>query len=211
MKKIILLCCIFNFIACSQKTETTEEPAPEIIESKVELPEKTTQFLWFKNEYNEEILDSIPYMRINNKYAQSMTDAEKAAIGYVATFIGNECEWDGGYTDDNTNLKCKILTALDLGYQCSEQHLGFLRSWFKNDEKVLEELSADNCPIIPNTATFQNSFNRIDVTTKGNEIIVAYQATDFNMQDGSSNTWKEIDYFQVFETHLNLVKKERVE
>jgi hypothetical protein len=95
------------------------------------LTDKTVNFLW---------RDSSGYIVINEEYCKTISEPEKAAIGYVATFIGSECWWDGDIADNMSNLKCKILTALNLGYQCSDKHLGFLKQWFKNDTTSLKNL-----------------------------------------------------------------------
>jgi hypothetical protein len=124
-----------------------------------------------------------------------MPASAKVAIAYVATFIGSDCDWDGDAKDDMSNLKCSILSALDLGYQCSEKHLGFLRQWFRDDAKAMKTLQ--DCPIIPNTATIQNTFDKIRLTIKGNEILVRFQASGVNLREGRGWSWTETDYFKV--------------
>src|SRR3569832_142073 len=74
----------------------------------------TVKFLWRANKYNEELKDTFNSIFINEAYCKTISDAERAALGYVATFIGNECWWDGEATDERSNLKCVILTALNL-------------------------------------------------------------------------------------------------
>ena len=73
---------------------------------------------------------------LNQDYIKTMTDPEKAALGYVATFVGNDCWWDGEANEEKSNLDCKIITTLGLGYQCSNEHLGFLRKWFVERQTV---------------------------------------------------------------------------
>lgn len=148
-------------------------------------------------------------MIINEAFCKTITAPEKAALGYVATFIGNECNWHGDYKDDRSNLKCKILSALDLGYQCSDKHLGFLRKMFKNDAKVLEDLKSDNCPTTPDGATIQDTFEEIRLTVKGNEILVFFKASGINMREGISWSWTETDHFQFETDHIRLIKKDK--
>jgi len=157
---------------------------------------------FFKRDTNSSIV-------INEEFCKTITEPERAALGYVATFIGNECNWDGDYTDSRSNLKCKILTALNLGYQCSEKHLGFLRQMFKNDTKVLEELKSDSCPTTPDGATIQDTFDEITLTVKGNEILVFFKASGINMREGDSWSWTETDYFQLNKDNLKLIKKDK--
>ena len=160
-----------------------------------ELKKNSAQFLWRKNVFDPESNDSVSTIFINEKYCKTISDPEKAAIAYVATFVGNDCMWDGDAKDDRSNLKCRILSALNLGYQCSDTHLNYLRKWFKNDTFALEQLV--DCPTIPYTATIQSTFEDIDVRTTKNKIWISYIATGLNMRDGSS--WREyrIDEFKL--------------
>jgi hypothetical protein len=162
------------------------------------LSDKTVKFLW---------RDSSASIVINEEFCKTISDPEKAALGYVATFIGNECWWDGDYTDKRDNLKCEILTALNLGYQCSEKHLGFLRQWFKNDMTAIKELEA--CPTTPNTSTIQDTFDEITLTTKGNQIAVYFKANRVNMREEQSWTWSQTDYFQFDKDNIKLIKQDK--
>jgi len=163
-----------------------------------ESTDKTVKFLW--RDRNDSIV-------INEEYCKTISAPEKAALGYVATFIGNECWWDGKCKDDRSNLKCKILTSLDLGYQCSEKHLGFLRQWFKNDTASLNEL--ENCGTMPDGSTVEDTFNKIILTRKGNQILVFFRATGIDGHDGTGWNWSETDYFQIYNDNIKLIKKRK--
>lgn len=164
----------------------------------LQLTDKIVKFLW---------RDSNALIVINEEFCKTISDPEKAVLGYVATFIGNECWWDGDYTDKRDNLKCEILTALNLGYQCSDKHLGFLRQWFKNDTKAIKELEA--CPTTPNTSTIQDTFDEITLTTKGNQIKVFFKANGVNMREERSWTWSQTDYFQFDKDNIKLIKQDK--
>lgn len=164
----------------------------------ITLTDKTVKFLW---------RDSSASIVINEEFCNTISDPEKAALGYVATFIGNECWWDGDYTDKRDNLKCEILTALNLGYQCSDKHLGFLRQWFKNDTTAIKELEA--CPTTPNTSTIQDTFDEITLTTKKNQIAVSFKANGVNMREVETWSWTETDYFQLDNDNIKLIKKDK--
>lgn len=170
------------------------------------LTDKTVKFLWRVDKYDEELKDTFNSIFIDEEFCKTITDPERAALGYVATFIGNECWWDGEAKDDRSNLKCKILTALNLGYQCSDRHLGFLRKWLKDDKKSLEEL--ENCTTTPYTATIQNTFDEIILTVKGNNISVFFKANGVNAREGDSWTWTETKHFQLDKDNIKLIKKE---
>lgn len=158
------------------------------------LTDKTIKFLW---------RDSSNSIVINKEFCKTISAPEKAVLGYVVTFIGNECWWDGDYTENRSNLKCEILTALDLGYQCSDKHLNFLRHWFKNDSASLNKLEA--CPTTPNTSTTQDTFDEIILTTKGNRISVFFKANGMNMREEKSWSWSETDYFQLYNDNIKLI------
>ncbi|SKB91576.1 hypothetical protein SAMN05660841_03064 [Sphingobacterium nematocida] len=168
---------------------------------------KTIKFLWREDKYDEELKGTYNLITINTEFCKTITGPEKAALAYVATFIGNECSWDGKATAGRTNLKCKILTALQLGYQCSEQHLGFLRQWFRNDEKNVQKL--ESCPTIPDGATVQDTFDEIILTVKGNQIIVSFKANGVNIREGRRWYWTQSDYFEFRENEIRWLKKEK--
>ena len=125
-------------------------------------------------------------------------------MGYVVTFIGSDCDWDGERKNEGINLKCKALTALNLGYQCSEKHLGFLRKWFATDSKSLKELG--NCPTVPFTAASQNTFDYINLKVIGNKISVTFAANGVNMRSEENWSWTETNHFEFNDEHINLVK-----
>lgn len=198
--KYVYIAILFLFGSCREgnKAPQATDAATNENAKSVSIKDKTVQFLW---------RDTSGTLLINQDFCKTITDAEKAALGYVATFIGNECEWDGKPTKDRSNLKCEILTALNLGYQCSEQHLGFLKKWFKNDTTVLEEIKI--CPTTPNTSTIQDTFDEIVVTTKGNDILISFKANGIHLREQKEWEWSETAYFKVQNEYIQLIKKDR--
>lgn len=172
----------------------------------LKLTDKKIQFLWRETLYDKKLATDINTIVLNENYLKNISDPEKAALAYVATFIGNECTWDGEANDNRGNLKCKILTALDLGYQCSEQHLGFLRFWFRNNKEILKEL--ENCPTTPDGATIQDTFDEIRVEVSENKIIIFFRANGINLREGKSWNWTEKHFFEFRRNELVLLKKE---
>ena len=216
MNYLYFLC--FVTLSCMQQNNNLNEikfiekhsilsPNKEFAPKNLKLKDKSVKFLWRELKYDETIKDSIDAICINEELCETLTDQERAALGYVATFIGNECDWDGDTKEDRSNLKCKILSALKLGYQCSDTHLGFLRQWFKNDKKSLKEL--ENCSEIPSTATIQDSFDEINLKVKGNEITISFKATGVNVREEESWNWEETDYFIFGNDNIQLIKKDK--
>ena len=218
MTKYLYILILFFLASCgqtnnnSEKTEiansdsivkTTENPT----EKNIKLTDRTVKFLWREDRYDKDLKDTLNTIIINEELCNSLTEPERAALGFVVTFIGSECNWDGEAKDDFTNLKCKTLDALGLGYQCSDKHLGFLRQWFKNDSKSLNELK--DCPTVPYTATSQNTFDYINLEVKDNRISVEFGANGVNMRMGESWSWTETDHFKFDNDNIKLINKDK--
>lgn len=172
----------------------------------LQLANKKIKFLWRKNLYNKELKMEVNSIVLNDHYIKTITGPEKVALAYVATFIGNECEWDGQPTESRSNLRCKILDALGLGYQCSNPHLDLLRFWFRNNQDIVKEL--ENCPTIPDGATIQNTFDEINLEVKGNQIIVSFKVNGINMRESISYHWSEKHVYEFKGNELLLLKKD---
>lgn len=217
MKYPLFITVLSTFVSCGQvetKTKAKVESKSGMITEEsddVQLNDTTVTFLWRDMKYDSSLNDSFNSIFINQDYLNSMSNAEKAALGYVATFIGNECWWDGDANQDRSNLDCKVISALGLGYQCSDKHLGFLRKRFSTDKPVLSELEKDNCPTTPYTATIQDSFDEIIVKTKGSLIMVEYRVSAVNLREGQSSQWSESVHFKVSNGNVQLLKKHKSE
>lgn len=172
----------------------------------VKLTNKKVKFLWREVIYNDELKMKLNSIMLNEDYIKQISEPEKAALAYIATFVGNECEWDGQANENRSNLKCKILWALNLGYQCSNEHLNLIRYWFRNNKEILKEL--ENCPTTPDGATVQDTFDEITIEVKGNQIIVFFKANGINMREAESWKWEEKHYLEFKENELILTKKE---
>ena len=130
-------------------------------------------------------------------------------MGYVSTFVGNECEWDGGNPNENrSNLDCKLLTYLDLGYQCSDKHLGFLNRWFSKDSVVIEKLK--RCPTIPNSATVQSTFDEVllKTNTQNQIITINYKVKVINVRENEVSTYTKKDQFNYGLNSIRLIRSE---
>ena len=197
------------FIAGDGETLDFAERVIDAVKIKSRDESKPTKFLYRADQYNEETMQTENTIIINEALISSLSTQEKAALGYVATFIGNECWWDGEANNDRSNLKCKILTALDLGYQCSDKHLGFLRKWFSKDKAAIEDL--ENCGTMPYTATIQNSFDEILISkdSKSKIIKITFKATGVNVRESKSWSWIQTDTFLYDVSNIKLVSSEK--
>jgi len=173
--------------------------------------DKKITVLWQETLYNEELKTDVNTIVLNKDYQKNITEPERAALGYVATFVGNECEWDGGKSDENrSNLKCKLLSYLDLGYQCSHKHLGFLNNWFSKDSIVLNKLK--NCPTIPSGATKQSTFEEISIETdtKTQTITVSCKVKFINVRESSVSRYTKTDTFSYDLEGITLIDSEKI-
>ena len=173
----------------------------------LKLRDKKVRFLWREKHYLEDLKGEFNVIVLNEEYIKTISEPEKIALAFVATFIGNECDWDGQATDDRSNLNCKIISALAMGYQCSNAHLEPLRYWFRNDQSALKEL--ENCPTTPYGATVQNTFEEIDIAVQGNTILLSFKASGINIREGKSWHWTEKHSFD-FQVNELLWKKKEV-
>ena len=171
----------------------------------LQLSDKKVKFLWREKKYNEEVKADVSSIVLNEDYIQTISDPERAVLGLIATFVGNECAWDGEAKEDRSNLKCKVLWALDLGYQCSSKQMDFLRQWFRGEPKILEELK--NCPTTPDGATIQDTFDEINLEVKGNQIMVSFKANGINLRDATSWNWTEDHTYELRGDELFLINK----
>lgn len=201
MKRFCYLLFLFVLISSGQKAIASTK------KEQVKSDTTSTNILWRESRYDKQLKDTVNTIVLNEEYCQTLSEPERAALGYIGSFIGSDNEWDGEPKEDMSNLKSKILTILNLGYQRSEKHLSFLRKWFKNDPKALSKL--ENCPLIPSGATVQNTFDKIDLTVKGDTISVDFKASGINLKEGKSWEWTETDLFKFSADDIKLIKQEK--
>ena len=170
----------------------------------------SVKVLWRDTVYDEELKTDINTIVLNKEYQKNITQPERAALGYVATFVGNECEWDGRNPNESrSNLECKLLTYLDLGYQCSDRHLDFLNQWFSKDSVSIEKLK--RCTTIPNGATMQSTFDEIllETNTQNQIITITYKVKVINVRESSVIRYITTDIFKYNSEGIILVDSER--
>ncbi|WP_186754059.1 hypothetical protein [Echinicola salinicaeni] len=166
------------------------------------------QFLTREDRYDESVKAIVSTIVINQSYLHNISPVERAALGYIAFDIGNECEW--GYNSDGTKvLYCQIVTALDLDYQCSDTQLNFLRKWFSKDSIAIDKLKS--CPSIPNSATFQSTFEEIliEKDESNKTITVQSKITGINIRESKSWEWTQTDRFEYSEDFIVLVDSQK--
>jgi len=136
----------------------------------------------------------------NNDYLDTMSDPERAAIGFVSAFIR---------TDTGINLNCsragtKLKPLLMLEQKSNERKLAFLKQWFRYDKNCLAKL--ENSSPFCNT---QKEFEEINLTVTSDTITVLFTAKE-NLPGGISR-WRQEDTFRLDQNSLLLVEEKQSE
>src|SRR5690554_7678824 len=94
--KYLYIATLILLVSCKQSnnhsdkneaanSDSLSKTSEIITEKTISLTDKTVKFLW---------RDSNNSIVINHEFCKTISAPEKAALGYVATFIGNECWWE---------------------------------------------------------------------------------------------------------------------
>ncbi|MCC9063976.1 DUF674 domain-containing protein [Flavobacterium piscisymbiosum] len=153
-------------------------------------------------------LDNTGTLQLNTNYIKTLTDQQRAALGYIATDVSSECNWDGAKKADASNLKCKFLSALNLGYQCSETHLSFLKKWFKEDTKVLDRLQY--CNKTESSAKIQDHFIEIKMITTKETIKILYSAVGEDLDKQKTWSWQEESTYSFTKTGIKQINRKNI-
>ncbi|SFT42099.1 hypothetical protein SAMN05216474_0466 [Lishizhenia tianjinensis] len=178
MKTLPFLIVSLIIFSCTRDIEPLKipvvklEPGKKIPkEENVDADSLHTVFNW-EESFDEDIQDCVLEAVVNKEYIENLRPQAKAALAYAATYVGSDCEWDGEANVDKSNLLCKLTQTLDIGYQCSEQHLDFLRKYFAKDDKNLKRITKDKCYCVPTTATVQRGLNFLKMKQNGDTITI---------------------------------------
>lgn len=198
--RLLPLLFLFNFCTSvfSQTTATTHT----IINKS--STDNTTQDIYIKILWS----DQNGVLQLNDQYIKTLTNQQRAALGYITTDVSNECYWDGAKKADKSNLKCRFLSALNLGYQCSDTHLSFLRKWFKEDTKVLERLQY--CQKTESSAKIQDRFSEIKMITTNDTIKIIYGAVGEDSEKQKTWRWQEESTYSFTKNEIKQVNRKNI-
>lgn len=159
-------------------------------EHNVYVTQNTLQkIVWREDIYDPSIKGTVNVIKLDDSYFANVTGPEKAVLGYLASTIGNEC-----YADGKQNVKCKILSALNIGYQCSEESKSFLKGWFRDDAVIVSQI--ENCkPTLP--STIEKTFEEVQISSSNNIIKVELVGLKLNIKENSASKWSETLSFKV--------------
>lgn len=168
---------------------------------KVYVTQNTLQkIVWREDVYDPNIKGTVNVIKLDDNYFANISGPEKAVLGYLASTIGNECYADGS----KQNVKCKILTALKLGYQCSEESKTYLKSWFRDDAVIVSQV--EKCkPTLP--TTIEKTFDEVKISSADNKITVELKGLKLNIKENSVSKWSEALSFKVDGDKVSLIER----
>lgn len=156
--------------------------------------------IWREDVYDPSLKAKVNIIKIDDSYFAGISGSEKAVLGYLASTIGNECFAEG----NKQNVKCKILTALNLGYQCSEESKTYLKSWFRDDAAIVSQI--ENCkPTI--ASTVEKTFDEVKISSADNVIKVELKGLKLNIKENSASKWSESMSFKVDGDKVSLTER----
>ncbi len=148
------------------------------------------KIVWREDVYDPAIKGNVNVIKLDDNYFANISGPEKAVLGYLASTIGNECFADGSMQ----NVKCKILSALNLGYQCSQESKSFLKNWFRDDAAILNQI--ENCkPTL--ASTIEKTFDEVKISSADNIIKVELKGLKLNIKENTASKWSESMSFKV--------------
>lgn len=157
------------------------------------------KIVWREDIYDPSINGTVNVIKLDDGYFANIPGPEKAVLGYLASTIGNEC-----FADGKQNVKCKILSALNIGYQCSEESKSFLKGWFRDDAVIVSQI--ENCkPTLPSSV--EKTFEEIKISSADNIINVELVGLKLNIKENSASKWSEKMSFKVDGDKVSLIER----
>lgn len=115
-----------------------------------------------------------------------LSDAERAAVGYLSTTVGTDCTWTSAPSPDGGagKMRCELTDALGLGEQCGAKHRAFILGWLGDD-------APSRCAQIPTTAFSQSAFDELRLERDGDRVVVDYAVVHTAGPTGPTHSWSE--------------------
>jgi|GEM_PF-3707301 len=155
------------------------------------LKDKKIKFFWYDNQVD-------PGTLINKEYCKTMSEPERAALGYIAMLEATL----GSIYYDKGNEECSIHSALNFDEQCSEKYKTYMQFWFRNDPESLDRII--NCYITYAEGSNICTFNEITVTVKGKTIYITFGANCSN-RDICDCNWTEKITFLADKDNIKII------
>ena len=138
----------------------------------------------------EEVIINID--NVNQQYLSTLDNAEKALLQYYLFAYGNSCN-----SNSKNNLKCLLLSKLNIKDECETSQINFLRSWFGNN--MLMNLKLNKCPQLPSEGAVKNTIDKIVLSRKVDTLTIVIKVR------GVNNLQEK--YWDIEQTDSFLIKK----
>ena len=129
---------------------------------------------------------------VDEEMVATLTEPERAVLGYFAALIGTACEIDPRDRDlgyEERRLRCRLTDALRLGPQCGQAHADLVSRWIPADVP-------ERCDRTPFTAYSRAAYGELALATRGRRHEVTYEAA-YTLGPGRTTwTWSERVVFE---------------
>ncbi len=212
MKYWFIILSIFVYLSCTQKkSNNTFEHTPKHFEISEEFKSEkdtTINVLWLQKTWNSELRDTLEKIMLNDIYIQTASPEAKYILAFASVLAETECWWQGEEPNtDKSNLSCLLLSALDMGCQCSKTHIDTLLYAFNSDSNIMKQIY--KCTPTPYTATFQNTCEFISLQKTANNYILHLKARAFNTRNQTQTPWEKRIVFEI--TDSGIVSKKSID
>lgn len=200
IQDIILSLCILIIVilsaSCGPKTTLDDQPQANgtffAKDSQTYLLKDTTvKVLWHTK-------NSTPVF--NSDYLDTMSDPEKAAVGFVSAFI----KTNTGLNINCSNGGAKLKPLLLFEQKSNEKKLSFLKQWFRYDKYCLKKLENPSAFCIT-----QKEFEEMNLSVTSDTITVLFTAKE--TIHGETKRWKQQDTFRLDQNNLLLIEERQSE
>jgi hypothetical protein len=171
------------------KKDSLDREFKHIVSNSFPLKEKTILFLGRDKKYGH---------LINKAYSETLSEHERAALGYLALLYNSLSKYDTA-----TDKECTIESALNLGEPCSKQYKSFMRFLFQNDANTLKKI--EECYHHSDESSSVLYFSEIKLKVKANMIYIFFKGKGFGQSWVCS--WDGKVVFLVDKQNIKLIEK----
>ncbi len=152
-------------------------------------------------------------LKVNEDFIARSPEHVRAILAFLSTRAGTACQ----QTEPNVvtvdlndpdllemeladlftpaKLTCELSSEIGFDDQCSDEHIAFVKKWFRRDSAVFQELN--KCARVPATAGRQRVFSAIEIEEKGNVVDVRYTITHMDNRNGSQISHQFFDRYEL--------------
>lgn len=144
--------------------------------------------------------DAIGTTVFNSDYLDTMSDPERAAIGFVSAFIRTDTGMRVNYSKGGR----KLIPLLLFEQKANEKKISFLKQWFRYDKECLDKLESASA-----FCDSQKEFEEINLIVNTDTITVLFTAKE-NTSEGITR-WRQEDTFKLDQNNLHLIEEKQSE